>query len=197
MKYDPTHKQPRGIVRTQRAFSDAMFGLLAQKPFEKITVNELCQLADYPRATFYNYFDDKYDLIGYCWYCLSKEIHLTDLQEHPQEGALLELFAQTYRVFAAHQPLLLAIVAQNPLDSQLVANFLHHFAGVVEDLIVTRLRLQDTVTPVALVAKHYSNTVLLILEWIFLDQHEATLAEAEDYLKDLLTPPAQHAISND
>ncbi len=43
-----------------------MRALLSSKAFEEVTVGELCEKAMLPRATFYNYFDDKYDLLQYC-----------------------------------------------------------------------------------------------------------------------------------
>lgn len=48
--------------------------LLSEKSFEEITVGQLCEAAQYPRATFYNYFDDKYDLLGYCWQTLAAQV---------------------------------------------------------------------------------------------------------------------------
>ena len=37
--------------------------LLKQKPMNKITVKELCEMADINRATFYKYYMDFYDLM--------------------------------------------------------------------------------------------------------------------------------------
>ena len=59
MKYDLTKPLTRGAKRTLDAFRREMFSLLSEKPFEEITVGELCENAQYPRATFYNYFDGK------------------------------------------------------------------------------------------------------------------------------------------
>jgi AcrR family transcriptional regulator len=67
MKYDMNRNMTRSAARILAAFTSAMAGLASEKPFEEITVQELCAKAGYPRATFYNYFDDKYDLLDYCW----------------------------------------------------------------------------------------------------------------------------------
>lgn len=48
--------------RAQKAFIDAFVELYAQKPIEKITVDELANLADYSRSTFYSYYSDIYAL---------------------------------------------------------------------------------------------------------------------------------------
>lgn len=52
--------------RTYTLLQQAFFQLLTEKPFEKITLKELCDTAMVPRSTFYRYFEDKYDLLGYC-----------------------------------------------------------------------------------------------------------------------------------
>ena len=76
MKYDVSKKPTRGAQRTLDAFSRSLLALLAEQPFEQVTVNELCQRAGYPRATFYNYFDDKYDLLDYGWMRIGAHLRL-------------------------------------------------------------------------------------------------------------------------
>ena len=63
-----------------------MFMLLSEKSFEEITVRQLCEAAQYPRATFYNYFDDKYDLLGYCWQTLAEQVGFQGKQILEQLG---------------------------------------------------------------------------------------------------------------
>ena len=47
---------------TQKIVKDAMIELLEEKPLHKIKVTELCEKAGINRATFYNNFEDIYDL---------------------------------------------------------------------------------------------------------------------------------------
>lgn len=94
MKYDIRKKTTKGAERTLSAFSNTMFGLLSTNPFEEITVNELCRQSNYPRATFYNYFDDKYDLLNYCWYTIGSQLHLKEYAElDPEESLYIFLTA--------------------------------------------------------------------------------------------------------
>lgn len=48
--------------KTLRAISNAFLQLRAQKPLEKITVTELCRLAEISKATFYLHYQDIFDL---------------------------------------------------------------------------------------------------------------------------------------
>ncbi|WP_251547835.1 TetR/AcrR family transcriptional regulator [Limosilactobacillus caecicola] len=49
--------------RTVRDFQNALETLLRKKPFEKITVDQICNEALLHRSSFYRYFHDKYDLL--------------------------------------------------------------------------------------------------------------------------------------
>ena len=80
MKKDLNAKLSRGALRTLDAFSGAMMDLLRTKPLMSISVNELCERSSYPRATFYNYFDDRDDLLTYCWTALSGKSRIADLE---------------------------------------------------------------------------------------------------------------------
>ncbi|MCR5490566.1 MAG: TetR/AcrR family transcriptional regulator [Bacilli bacterium] len=65
MKMTDRPKLRNSSKRTIEAFCRAEGQLLATKPYRSITVQEICEIAQYPRATFYNYFDNKSDLLDY------------------------------------------------------------------------------------------------------------------------------------
>lgn len=50
------------IRKTRKKLKQAMVDLMAQKPFEHISVTELCKAASVSRITFYTYYSDKYEL---------------------------------------------------------------------------------------------------------------------------------------
>ncbi|KXT68414.1 MULTISPECIES: TetR family transcriptional regulator [Streptococcus] len=51
------------IKKTKLAIRQAVLGLLAEKPFKKITVAEIIHTAEINRGTFYAHYLDKYDLL--------------------------------------------------------------------------------------------------------------------------------------
>lgn len=53
------------IKRTRKLLSTALFDIMTEKDFSKISVNEICDKAMVHRATFYNHFKDKADLLNY------------------------------------------------------------------------------------------------------------------------------------
>lgn len=91
MKYSIDSKLTMGAKRFLGATSQAFFTLLCKKPFEQITIGEICEESSYPRATFYNYFDDKYDLLGFFWQFISLHVKYED-RGTPLKHATLDLY---------------------------------------------------------------------------------------------------------
>ena len=58
------HSSPLAL-ENQDKFCTALFTLMAQKPFERVTITELCREAGFERMTFYRHFSDKADIIAY------------------------------------------------------------------------------------------------------------------------------------
>ncbi len=48
---------------TQKILKDSFLKLLEKKPVNKITVKEVCELAELNRATFYSHYSDCFDLL--------------------------------------------------------------------------------------------------------------------------------------
>ena len=63
-------------ILSQQQLAEAMFRLLAEKPFSAISVSELCREASVSRQTFYSLFDSKESVITYTLtehYCYTPE----------------------------------------------------------------------------------------------------------------------------
>ena len=186
MKYTSAKGKSKSVQRTLRAFEEAMFTLLSKKEFEKISVSKICDYAYYPRATFYNYFNDKYDLLDFCWNSISQNIHLDRFDPTNVKQSFFEVFDQIYELFSSYQELLVKIIKNNPLNSQLVLNFIHHFSKILEKLLNETLDKQKTKIPIELLARQYSNAAIIILSWIFLEGHPTTIDQAHQYLTILV-----------
>lgn len=51
------------IRYTKMVIKDTFIALLKEKPVNKVTVKEICDLAEINRATFYKYYSDPFDLL--------------------------------------------------------------------------------------------------------------------------------------
>ena len=71
-------KEKISTRRTYLLLSQALFALLEEIPFEKITLTQLCDASMVPRSTFYRYFEDKHDLLCYCFQTFFDEANLEE-----------------------------------------------------------------------------------------------------------------------
>jgi len=62
-KAKPT-RSDRRMVRNRKALLDAAEKLVAEKGFERVTIDEITETADLAKGTFYNYFDDKNQIVN-------------------------------------------------------------------------------------------------------------------------------------
>lgn len=60
------YQQDIRVTKTHKALAEALAALSEKKPFQKITVNDICQAAMVSRSTFYLHFEDKYQLMRFC-----------------------------------------------------------------------------------------------------------------------------------
>lgn len=58
-------KEDLRVRRTKKLLCDALLKLVEKKPFEKISVCDICNEAMVHRATFYTHFCDKYELLNF------------------------------------------------------------------------------------------------------------------------------------
>jgi len=187
MKIDVTNHLTLGAKRTLKAFRVAMFESLAEQEFDKITVNDICQKSEYPRATFYNYFDDKLDLLEYLWSYIGRDIlqQLTSVAKN--EDGLIETFNLLLDFFHEHIPLLEKIKLNNGVDSHLWHNTSHYLKHEANRIIAENaLPSTSERVPAKLLARFYSDLIVVMLEWCLFEQPDISKDEADQYLTTLL-----------
>ena len=69
----------RRVKKSRQAIMDAFTKLMLEKDFEKITINEIAELANVNRGTVYSHYVDIFDLLNQCI-----ENHLNKLFENCQ-----------------------------------------------------------------------------------------------------------------
>ena len=187
MKRDLTKPLTRGAKRTLDAFSSQMFALLAKKPFEDIAVGELCELAQYPRATFYNYFDDKYDLLGYCWLTLAERIGLSEYCHAPENEMLYLYFDRIYLFTKDNAEAIGRVLARNSESGYMFSSFRTFLNTQMRQIFRDCPDAAAKGIPNELLADHYSNTLFLVWQWAAFKDPACTKEQAIAYLQKLLS----------
>ncbi|RSX53843.1 transcriptional regulator [Bifidobacterium goeldii] len=186
MKKDLNAKLTRGTQRTLDAFFDAMTELLQTKSFADISVNELCERAGYPRATFYNYFEDRNDLLTYCWIALSKQTNSADLASVESSRRVDVALDAMADLLESNADMLRAVLEHNPPEGPLFASLHRFIERNARQLMLSCVDRDRFDLPADLIADHYANTLMLVLDWTYLRGHSLTRAQLHEYAHALL-----------
>lgn len=181
MKIDVTGHLTLGAKRTLKAFRTAMFDALSEKEFDKITVNDICKKSEYPRATFYNYFDDKLDLLRYLWFYIGNDI-LNSISFDNNENILVKIFNSLINFFHSNQILLKNIKKNNGINSHLWHNTSNYLKQEIVTMVNKHYQSSNTNIPSDLLSKFYSDLIIDILEWYLFDHPEVDIKTADAYL---------------
>ena len=100
------------MEKTKNYLADALLELLKTKNFDKIKVFEICDKAQIHKTTFYNHFEDKYELLNYTLLKIHHEI--TDNSKF--EGSIIDYYlsiAKYYIKYIKKNPELFKSIASN------------------------------------------------------------------------------------
>ena len=186
MKLDARKRKTMAARRTLKILTLALTQLLQVKPFEKISVIDICEKALVPRATFYNYFEDKYDLLEYCWDILKSKVRLYDFKDLKTDHRIYEVFGRIYDFFEQRQERLFRILVHNSLEGELYTSFKQYVKVQILEIMDTIDFSDHNGLPNRLWAEHYCNTILLVLEHSFLKEQRIDKETAVSYLRILL-----------
>lgn len=183
MKYDLSKKLTIGASRTLLSLQRAMLSLLAIKPFEEIAVQELCNEAMIPRATFYNYFDDKYDLLEYCFLIVHRQIDSAFEEVTNCQKRLNVLMDNFIDFFDQNMDVIGRILKHNCPNQYLINQIRFYMITNMMTAFKTSPNTHQFRIPHEMAAKLYSEAVLIILEWKYLDKKECSKEQAKEYLR--------------
>ena len=152
--------QDRRITKTRKAIYTAFLQLLNQKNFESITVQEIIDLADVGRSTFYSHYESKELLLDeLCRYLFH---HLFEREENISTEAYLAHIFSHFKKNQDHVTSLL-FSKNDYFLRQLQKELEHHvYPMVAEDLQVSYPNIPDSYL------KHYvvTNFIETLTWWL-------------------------------
>lgn len=111
---------------TQQIISNTLIDLLEEKELNKITVSEICEIADVNRATFYRYYLDVYDLLEKIQTNFTNELITSYTQENITEYTVSNFAKALLRIFVENKKLVKIL-----FNNKTTTNFLDDVLEVV------------------------------------------------------------------
>lgn len=113
---------------TKKALASALKELMQEKPFEKISVGDICEKCDMNRKSFYYHFKDKYDLVN--WIFDTEVIEISRGNSYEDEFEWYEDICGYFYENRAFYRKALRITGQN--------SFTSHFRDVMSSILTRR-----------------------------------------------------------
>ncbi len=119
-------KEDVRVTKSKRDLRNGLMSLLDEKPFEKITVGEICDRAMINKMTFYKHYPDKYALIDDCLRTIAFDIYRNSLEKITAADAddvnmLTAFFSDVLDACVERKNIILAIVnGNNSLASAII-----------------------------------------------------------------------------
>lgn len=169
-------------MKSREAIVQAMDQLLKQKPFRKITVNDICRTAVVGRTTFYAHFEDKYKLISYILQQEARKLEEILLSSSPEE-VILEALLDIRDNKKLYVHLFVKEVPEE-LKQLLQHTFNIFFTNILQVCKEEGVKMASDNMP-SLVA-YYSSGVVGMLIWWFETNFEMPAEEVVSCLSNLL-----------
>ena len=172
MKFKLSDKTSRFAKRTLADFSERMIVMLADMSLEEISVQKICDICNYPRSTFYNYFDDIYDLMDYCWIAIMKDMDIEKYLNVQGEQNTEQIFSLLYDYLDQYRLQICNILLKNNLEGRCMASLRTFMKNQIRQVISMCPGTKDFPVREDVMVDYYAATLEMLLEKCFFTKEQ-------------------------
>ena len=149
---------------TDVALAESLKSLMMHIPFEKITIRDITDEASVIRTTFYNHFQDKYDLLDWIFY----EYYIKPSNQLMENNMLLEAFRLMIKNMEKDKEFFLKVVRsdENSLYDVMFRSYRDAVQKILHSMEIDLKQINPLFTE-KLVAEYYANSITFVVtKWI-------------------------------
>ncbi|MDY5540720.1 MAG: TetR/AcrR family transcriptional regulator C-terminal domain-containing protein [Lachnospiraceae bacterium] len=171
---------------TKKLIAESFEVLMEKHPFEKITIRMITDQAGLIRPTFYNHFQDKYDLVEWI-FCENIIREVESLLDHGMvQEAIKFLFTGIHRNRQFYSKLL-QVTGQNCLEEVMGRHFYELFRKSIEQRGIKKLP-KNRVLNVDTLSRYYTLGLLTSIKaWLLIGDEDISVDELTEAYEFLLT----------
>ncbi|MBB6674842.1 TetR/AcrR family transcriptional regulator [Cohnella nanjingensis] len=170
------------VKRTRKLLWESLMSLLESRPFDAITVNEICERAMVHRTTFYKHFEDKIHLMSHGL----QEISLRYAEESYEDRIRrpIQMFQKLGHLKQFRS--LLQAVNDNPA----LKDVMHRQGAELlkTDLLELQKEGRPFAVPIEVIAEFYTGAVAGLGSWWLLNDMPVSAEQMDEYLARLIHP---------
>ncbi len=181
------------IRRTHKLLIDALVDFLVKKPFEEISVTDICEKAMVHRTTFYNHFEDKYDLLDFFFETLQLEFDTKTQLDISQiirpKDYVMNLLRHVLEFMEKNKELYVLGIFRLGNDS-VMAIFHQSICDYIKDKLdndIANLGVTSSI-PTTIVAEYHAGALLSLASWWLKSDSDISIDEIVGYTNLLIHP---------
>lgn len=182
------------ITKNKRSIESALLQLLKEKPFAKITVHDICQLALVSRSTFYAHYVDKYELlehiVNHYFVLLETLIAKKFLSNNPID--LDAIFLQLSQTYIQHREALSILMQVHDPGYDLREKIAQTLFSYCMDYLSTTAH--SYALPNELIARLYVTNIITIINWTLTHGIDDTTTERLKALQSMFFHFAKNGV---
>lgn len=176
------------IQRTYQFLSDALFELLLKKPFEQISVTDICKKAMVHRTTFYKHFEDKYQLLGMMFSDEKKmfdEIHIEDGES--EQDYYRRIIRQMFEYAARYKEFFVQsiLLTKNDFITELLRTTISSYLQQCYHTENTKSGTSNTV-PISIMSEYYAGGAVALAMWWLENDMQIPIDQMVGYMSSLI-----------
>lgn len=179
----------RRVVKTKQIIYEAFLGLMVEKQYDKITVQEIIDRANVGRSTFYSHFFSKDELLESIIENMMGMLNqnLSYVIASDNMNRLIPV-AELFKHIKENSRLMRSLIKSNSSDLfvdkvQICLN------EKIEALIGSQLtKGMEPIVPMPIFINYVSSTLIFLLKWWLDNKMQYTPAQMEQYFYELVNP---------
>lgn len=180
MKFDIKKRTDIGTARTIKTIESALIELLKTNAFEDLTIQNICSESMVPRSTFYNYFEDKYDLLTTTFQTMFTGIFQNDMG-YSFEGIVIGIH-ESFDFIKKNRTTIDLIMTKNGADSYFYHSLQTFFSNEMRSSFIHCPHTSSLTFDPALIARFCASALWSILDLKINSDDAMTTEEAEKFL---------------
>ena len=184
MTRDSNRRTNISSIRTRKKLADALLTVLEDISFDKLTVMDICTAAGLPRATFYNHFLDKYDLLKYMFKTTAATIMPDSLPDIIAERDCLKAVTDTLLRYIEENPELFRRISSAGLNSVFFSEIKNNVKLLLLNFFNARLaKGHSYAADTNLLSEFYANAIVFTVQ----DRMETVMpADRNEFIDSIL-----------
>ena len=151
------------VVRTRKLLCNALFELMQEEDFDKIGVNQICERAMVHRATFYNHFSTKNDLLNFALDELQEEMFNSTIERENYSSSkemYIDLIERAFDFLEKNRSKFNSVISKN--SEKILTLIADTMRRSIKYFIGKNKYKEDTIVPVDIIIDFFMGGITFV-----------------------------------